>query len=110
MRISVLSLVIGCLMSSCQVYQAQFDCCPGRGVPCASLTEIEKLIVETEEGPDLFLGNPKTDSYWKQDATKYIHTSNGRIWIEQKITQEGCECGHYLYLSEQAKADSCNPY
>ena len=45
------------LLSSCQVYRAEFDCQPGYGVPCTSVTDIEKMIVETpDNSPDTFLG------------------------------------------------------
>ena len=40
--------------SSCQVYQSDFDSPVGKGIPNKSVSEIEKMIIETESGPDLF--------------------------------------------------------
>lgn len=40
---------------SCQVYRSNFDCAPGEGIPCRSVTEIESMIVESCEGPDILV-------------------------------------------------------
>lgn len=34
-------------LCSCQTYRSNFDCSPGKGVRCTSVTDIEKMIVET---------------------------------------------------------------
>src|SRR5258706_13568325 len=45
------------ILTSCKVYNSQFDCSPSPGGPCTPLTTLEKMIVETPEGyPDIFLG------------------------------------------------------
>ncbi len=54
MRIS-LSFVVCLLLASCNIYHSDFECPPGEGVGCASVGEVMEMIVETEEGEDLFL-------------------------------------------------------
>lgn len=45
----------GLLFTSCGVYNSSFDCPPGQGIGCASVGEVLDLIVEREEGEDLFV-------------------------------------------------------
>ena len=42
------------LLTSCSMYKSHFDCPPGKGVGCKSVSEIEGMIVESETGPDRF--------------------------------------------------------
>ncbi len=54
MRILIVFLV-PFLLSGCQVYRSNFDCTPGKGIPCRSVSEIEAMIAETTKGPDILL-------------------------------------------------------
>jgi len=50
---------IVCLtLSSCNIYNSNFDCPPGKGVGCASVGEVLDLIVERED-EDLFVYDKK---------------------------------------------------
>jgi len=40
---------------SCSMYKRTFDCPIPEGTPCTSVTKIESMIVERNEGPDLFV-------------------------------------------------------
>ena len=85
------------LLTSCSQYRSTFDCPPGRGVPCTSVSEIESRIIETEQGPDIFAGCHEGCSEWKQKAAK-LRLS--RVWIEESTTDEGHIIeGHYLYFN-----------
>ncbi len=42
-------------LASCGVYKSNFDCPPGRGIGCAPVNEVLDMIVEREEGEDLFI-------------------------------------------------------
>ena len=42
-------------LTSCSIYSTSFDCPPGKGIGCASVSEVLDLIVEREEGEDLFV-------------------------------------------------------
>lgn len=43
------------ILTSCGVYNSKFDCPPGRGIGCAPVNEVLDMIVEREEGEDLFI-------------------------------------------------------
>jgi hypothetical protein len=47
--------VLCLFLASCGIYNSHFDCPPGEGVGCASVNEVMEMIVEREEGEDLFL-------------------------------------------------------
>lgn len=100
---------VSCLLCSCSIYKQQFDCPPPAGIPCASVTEIESMIVETEKGADLILkpeveannhcfwcGTQKTGCSFPSKKSK----CNRKIWIcSQK--KEGCLIkGHYFQNSD----------
>ena len=90
MKIAHFMLVIPLIFASCSIYRQQFDCPPDPGVPCTSVSDLEQMIVETQEGPDLFLGiNPEQ---WQ------IHAAppSNRIWISN---QNGGVC--YIYLQQE---------
>ena len=57
MQIAALSIFLCLCFSSCGIYNSQFDCAPGKGVGCTSVGEVMDMIVEREEGEDLFLKN-----------------------------------------------------
>lgn len=88
------------LLSSCQVYRGQFDCPPGEGVPCTSVTQIESMIVETpHDAPDIFL------SYLPSRKARCVKAGSGptlerKVWIAEKVDASGrLIAGHYIYLS-----------
>lgn len=39
---------------SCGVYNTTFDCPPGKGIGCKAVNEVLDLIIEIEDGEDLF--------------------------------------------------------
>jgi hypothetical protein len=84
-------LILSLALSSCQSYRTHFDCPPGKGVPCASLSEIERMVVETEGGPDIFM--------YREPGCGCDKTL--RVWVP--------ECGgRYLYLNaEGCSYDEC---
>ena len=96
------------LLSSCQTYRQNFDCPPGKGVPCTPITDIERMIIETPEGsPDLFLGYlpsecqsgaccPKNSSLYHPP----LENCQQRIWIEGRTFDCGTYIdGHYIYIN-----------
>ena len=40
---------------ACNVYNSDFDCPPGKGIGCASVSQVLDLIVERDMGEDLFV-------------------------------------------------------
>jgi len=112
-RLLILSLV---LLTSCQTYRSQFDCPPSEGIPCTSVSEIQKMIVETPDGgPDIFLGKVPTatcsDCSKKRCRTHAGRTSPNsdrkRIWVEE--CGSGCSYvqGHYIYFDETCEPGAC---
>jgi hypothetical protein len=115
-------LLLGCsfLLSSCSIYKAQFDCPPPAGIPCASVTDIESMIVETEKGPDLIV-TPETKGdnhcFWcghkkaGSNAIAKMPVSARKVWIcgEQNECNEGSSNkGYYLKQSKPgAPAGEC---
>jgi hypothetical protein len=102
--VAIVLLILFAMLTSCQAYRSKFDCPPGKGVPCASVHEIEKMIVETDEGPDIFLFQPvkresnvipSTSASFKKGCLK-------RIWVNPSTTLEGDYVeGYYIYLSDE---------
>ncbi len=93
-------------LSSCSVYQQGFECEPGRGVGCKSVSEIESAIVERDDGEDLFLwADRKGCKGCKKEANaldrnalpKSIRVE--RVWIADSTTPGGNQVeGHYIYF------------
>ena len=89
-------------LTSCQIYRNQFDCPPCKGVPCTSVTKLEKMIVETDEGADVFVGQKLLGSQkgnCVQTKTGKIELLGKKIWIAD-IDCEGQPKNNYIYLSE----------
>ena len=63
------------LLASCGVYKNQFDCPPGKGIGCASVGEVLDLIVEKEEGEDVFVNNKGTALLLKQQEESRLERS-----------------------------------
>lgn len=96
MRRMVRSLFMLCicspLLSSCQIYGNKFDCPPGEGVPCLSVTEIESRIVESENGADLFIAS---ETACRQGCKCKRKKSGRMIWISDSTDHLGEGCRPY---------------
>lgn len=57
-------------LASCSMYNSSFDCPPGKGVGCKSVNEVLDLIVEKEEGEDLFVTDPGAALLLKSEEKK----------------------------------------
>lgn len=51
-----LLLLLTFFLSSCSMYKRDFDCPPGEGISCTPVTTLERMVVESSSGPDIFLG------------------------------------------------------
>ncbi len=56
--------------ASCSMYNSTFDCPPGKGIGCKPVNEILDLIVEKEEGEDLFVTDPSAALLLKNQEKK----------------------------------------
>jgi hypothetical protein len=89
-------------LTSCAIYQQDFDSSPPLGISCTSETDLESMVVETKKGPDLFVPIEReieSKTRWayckSQDGCA---TLNRKVWICHHLTDDGC-CiqGHYIY-------------
>lgn len=101
------------LCSSCgSSYKHNFDCPPSPGIPCTSVSEIQKMIIETPEGgPDIFTGKIPSNACEKCNRKRCrVHSTGGDNAQVKRIWVSGCDCGdskvegHFIYFER-----SCNP-
>lgn len=52
-KIALLCLLASC--SACGMYTSKFDCPARKGIGCAPVSEVLELVVERENGEDLFV-------------------------------------------------------
>lgn len=103
--ISLLSL----LLTSCSGYRGQWDCRPAKGVPCTSVTDIEAMIIESDVGPNIFLGSesdqkPDQTQKMSNDCVNSLHPKVYRVWIAPKSDATGkCNQGFYMELNPECE-------
>lgn len=104
-----LCLIIACsfFLSSCAMYKRQFDCPIPCGMPCTSVTEIESMIVETVDGPDVLVITEEKSCSCSHPKDKYCgcQHGNGRIiWICNRRAPNGVPIrGKSVYVEVQGK-------
>lgn len=91
MRAKYLLLLLPLILHSCAIYKRNFDCPPDMGIPCTSVSDLEQMILETADGPDLFLGidteqaqiheNPPSNRIWVPNGSVgyYFYWDKGRL-------------------------------
>lgn len=53
LNISLISAIpLAFLMAGCGIYRSGFECPPGRGIGCASTSEVLDMIIEKESDSD----------------------------------------------------------
>ncbi len=93
MKIRTLLLCLPLLFTSCAIYRQKFDCPPDPGVPCTSVSDLERMIIETESGPDIFVGEDT------QGTTSECDKKAQRVWIRKP-----CGRGCYIYFNGRKNA------
>lgn len=48
----ILTITLAVLMTGCGIYRSGFECPPGRGIGCASTSEVLDMIIEKESDSD----------------------------------------------------------
>lgn len=93
---TLLSCLMCSLLASCSIYKQQFDCPPPQGIPCTSVNEIESLIVETAQGPDLLAvpaNKQEKGCFWCGKKTEGNSSLQKRkVWI---CPQNSSSKGYY---------------
>jgi len=102
-------LILLGIMTSCSMYKRDFDCSPPKGISCAPVTTLEKMIVESPCGEDLFTGCvPKLPEKNHSVSCKHAQSEESpepfqrRIWI---ATSEG-QCPAYIYFDEEIPCEA----
>lgn len=91
--------------SSCSIYERNFDCFPAEGVPCTSVTDLEAMIIETQEGPDIF--PPKelkcACPICKQEYIRGLKSTPSKkaIWICGPSSECCLTSGYYIYSDSE---------
>ncbi len=83
------------LLASCGVYRSNFDCPPGRGIGCAPVGEVLDLIVEKEEGEDLFVKDKGTALLLRTQEEKKT-VSHQKTSKKMYLIQD--EAGHWKFV------------
>lgn len=102
---SLFLLFLSGVIASCQSYKNQFDCPPGEGVPCTSVSELEKMIIESDEGgPDIFSGkklNSEDTTGCCNKSQRNMPISGKKLWINDfpNSPEVGCR-GQYIYFPD----------
>lgn len=95
-RQAIFSCLICSLLASCSIYKQQFDCPPPKGIPCTSVTEIESMIVETEQGADLLVvpavKHEKNCFWYGKKGVEASSFQKHQIWI---CPQDQSSKGYY---------------
>lgn len=83
-------------LASCSIYQSSFDCPAGKGVGCRSVNQVLTMIVDQEDGEDLFEQDPETARLLKdQEKMKRKKTA------VKSVVEET----NKLYLHKQRSGD-----
>ena len=86
--------------TSCGIYRSNFDCPAGEGVGCASVGEVLDLIVEKEEGEDLFVNNKGTALLLRQEEESDLRRAEKR---RKKLHVVREESGKLILVEETEK-------
>lgn len=114
MNFKIMGVVILSFLTSCQVYKSDFDCPPCKGVPCTSVSNIQKMIIETPDGgPDIFLGVLPSEltSHCPDKGCKkqgyYSKPMGKRIWVNEDRSNKTTTQGYFIYFSEPCEEGCC---
>lgn len=97
------------LFSSCSIYNQKFDCPPPSGIPCASVTDIEDMILDTEKGPDIIVQpevNKANHCFWcgsQKNGSSYSLSplnSSPKLWICRQKKGNDKRNGYYFNKSD----------
>jgi len=66
------------------MYNSHFDCPPGKGIGCQPVNEVLNLIVEKEEGEDLFVTDRGAALLLKEEEKKKKRKKPKVIEAQQK--------------------------
>lgn len=101
MRLALLFFLT--MLSACSLYRNNFDCAPGMGMPCSSVSQIEAQVIETTQGPDIFLSSDGSDLGVLSLVGSGVRNPcvSKRIWVAPRMRESGFV--QHAYYVEQVK-------
>ena len=73
-------------------------------MPCTSETDLESMVVETNQGPDIFIPIDKEHCSCrkcKNSTAPICSALNRKVWICHSFIKEECRIrGHYIYQTQ----------
>ncbi len=75
-------------LSSCGIYKNNFDCPPGKGIGCAPVGEVLDLIIEKEEGEDVFVKDKGSALLLKLDQEERLIKSTNKTGKKYYLIQD----------------------
>ncbi len=63
------------------MYRSHFDCPPGQGIGCQPVSEVLNLIIEREEGEDLFAADAQTAHLLKKKKQGRNHEEKKTLYL-----------------------------
>lgn len=94
MKVPIWSVCL--ILTSCGVYNTKFDCPPGRGIGCAPVNEVLDMIVEREEGEDLFITDLGTALLLRQQELETVHPQRKK---KLRLVKE--DSGELVFMEDQ---------
>lgn len=96
-------------LTSCSMYRRNFDECPIQSVPCTPVTTLEKMIIESPCGDDLFVRTvPKLVDVEDNPICRYTKNPKPsgpfqrRIWVNTKE----CEPTYFYFDDEDETCEA----
>jgi hypothetical protein len=94
MKIAVWPICL--VLTSCGVYNSSFDCPPGKGIGCAPVNEVLNMIVEREDGEDLFITDPGTALLLRQQEQEAARPQRKK---KLRLVKE--DSGELVFMEDQ---------
>ena len=96
-------LSLALFLSSCGIYKNNFDCPPGKGIGCAPVNEVLDLIVEKEEGEDVFVKNKGTALLLRQQEEDNMIQTSTQARKKYYLVKD--ELGHWKLVKLSKEQD-----
>ncbi len=100
MRYVLILLLTSTLYAGGRSSRGRSDCRPGRGVPCTSVTDIEAMIVENDNGPDFLIIDPNVahPPVVPSNSRCACGACKRRVWVPARCVDGKTVPGHYVVL------------
>src|SRR5690242_11653217 len=91
-------------LASCGIYRNNFDCPAGKGIGCAPVGEVLDLIVEKEEGEDVFVKDKGTALLLRREQDDKLTKASTQSGKKYYLVQDDTGNWKIVQLKEKKKA------